>query len=124
MHDCVVLTDLNGIVLDVNKAAIETFGYRKEDVIGRNGLDLIAPEDRERATNNIALSVAGSEIVGLQDYLVLAKDGRRLNAEITVRMLADSSGRPYGFITVIRDVTEKKRVEAALRESEKQYRIS
>jgi len=121
MTDAVVLTDLNGIVVDVNEAALKTFGYSKEEAIGLNGLDIIAVEDRERAVRNIASSAAGPEIIGVQEYDILTKGGQRRSAEISVNRLSDVAGKPYGFITVIRDVTEKKRVEKALKESEKRY---
>jgi len=121
MTDSIVIADLNGIVLDVNKAALKTFGYRKEDVVGHNGLDIIAFEDKERAVKNISLSVAGSEIIGVQEYVVLTKDGQKRSVEMTVNMLSSADDKPYGFITVIRDVTEKKKVEEVLKENERRY---
>ena len=53
MTEGVVVTDLSGIIIDANKAALKITGYSKEEVIGRNGLDGIVVEERERAVEDL-----------------------------------------------------------------------
>jgi len=115
MTDAVVLTDLNGTVLDINASSVKMFGYSKDEVIDRNGLEVLAFEDKERATRNLASSMYETEIIGIQEYKILDKNGRVVSAEINVNRLADVTGKPYGFIVVIRDVTDRKKTEAELR---------
>ena len=121
MTEGVVVTDLSGIIIDANKAALKITGYSKEEVIGRNGLDGIVVEERERAVEDIARSAAGTEIAGMPEFDILTKDGERRSIELTVDKLSEVTGKLYGFITVMRDVTEKKIVEEALKESERRY---
>ena len=123
MTEGVVVTDSSGIIIDANKAALKITGYSKENVIGRNGLDGIVVEERERAVENIARSAAGTEIAGVPEFDILTKDGERRSIELTVDKLSDVTGKLYGFITVMRDVTGKKRAEEALREYEEKLRV-
>ena len=122
MTDGVVVTDLNTTVVDVNRAALDLFGYSKGEVIGRSGLEILVFEQQNEAVQNLARSLEGTEITGTQEYALVARDGRRVNTEISINGLSDMDGKPYGFVTVIRDVTERKKAEEALRKSEEKYR--
>lgn len=123
MTDAVVLSDLNGVIQDINSSAERMFGYKKKEVIGINGLEVIAFEDKDRAVKNLAVSMYGPEIIGMQEFNILDKNRSRINTEISVNRLSDSSGKPYGFIVVVRDISARKVAEEALRESEAQYRV-
>lgn len=123
MTDGVVVTDLNTTVVDVNKAALDLFGYRKDEVIGRNGFEILSLDQQDRAMQEMARSLEGTETSGIQEYSLLTRDGSRLDAEISINKLSDVDGNPYGFVTVIRDVTERKKAEESLKESEERYRL-
>ena len=56
------------------------------------------------------------------DYEIIRKDGTKRNVETSVSLLKDSSGKPIGFRGIIRDITERKRAEEALRKSEERFR--
>ena len=123
MTDAVVLTDLNGVVLDVNTSVCKTFGYSKDELIGLNSFNVVAPEDKERAATSFARVMDTSEIGVVHEYKILDKNGRRISAEINANMLSDIAGKPYGLLVVIRDVTSRKLVEEALRKSEQELRL-
>ncbi len=103
-----------GICLDQNKSAEQMFGYSIDEAVGRSGTDWIARGDRERATEKM---LAGDE----KPYEVsaLRKDGTTFPAEIQARMM-DFQGRSIR-ITALRDLTERKKTERALRESDRRF---
>ncbi|MFA5366916.1 MAG: PAS domain S-box protein [Dehalococcoidia bacterium] len=123
MTDGVVVTDLNTTVVDVNKAALNLFGYRKDEVIGRNGFEILSLDKQDKAMQELARSLEGTETTGVQEYILLTRDGRRVDTEISVSKLSDVDGNPFGFVTVVRDVTARKKAEEALRQSEERYRL-
>ncbi len=104
-----------GICLDQNPAAKRMFGYTHPEAVGRHGTEWIVPEDRERVKNNM---LSGYE----KPYEVnaLRKDGTTFPCEIQARA-TNCQGRPIR-ITALRDITERKRTEKALLDSEERYR--
>ncbi len=104
-----------GICLDQNHAAEMMFGYSRTEAIGRHGKEWIVPEDREQVESNM---MSGYE----EPYEVTAlrKDGTTFPCEIQARMI-DYQGRSVR-VTALRDITERKQAEAALRESEDKFR--
>ena len=123
IQDAVVLTDLDFIILDVNDAALELSGCKtKEEVIGIRGYDLIAPEDFARAMATQPEAVEGRP-VPRAEYKIINKLGKEICAEVGVSMYQDPSGKTAGFVTVLKDITEHKRMENALRDSEEKLRI-
>ncbi len=118
----VALVDLDLNVLDCNQAALETFGYSaKGELLGRNARELLEPQERERLSESVRSTLELGTVRGV-DFNILTEDGRRLAVEISGSVMRDSSGRPASFIAVFRDVSERKRSEKALRESEQRYR--
>lgn len=123
MTDGVVVTDLNTTVVDVNRAALDLFGYRKDEVIGRNGLEILSLDQQDKAMQELSRSLEGTETTGTQEYSLLTRDGRRVDTEISINKLSALDGHPYGFVTVIRDVSGRKKAEEALKKSEERYRL-
>jgi len=122
ISDGITVTDLQGNIVDQNGAALNMFGFiGKEEIIGQNGLELIAEKDRTRAReNNRRIFTEGSG--GTIEYTLLTKDGREFEAEYSGALVRDSEGKPVGFIGVSRDITRRKLADKALRESEEKLR--
>jgi two-component system sensor histidine kinase/response regulator len=109
-------------VLSVSPSVEKAMGYKPEEVIGRSILDanLIHPDHYEMAVREIETVYSGKS-VGPIEFRVFAKDGTQKMMEIVSTPLM-RRGVFIGFTSVARDVTEKKKAEAALRKSEEKYR--
>ena len=111
-----ILIHENGIVVDTNRRFAEMYAYDLDELIGKNALELIPPEHRDTVRKHIASGYEGPyEIPGLR------KDSSTFQTEIRVRrMMVD--GRSLR-VAVVRDITEYKQAEKALRNSEEKYRF-
>lgn len=122
--DAIISIDNRGMVRRFNRGAEAVFGYRSSEIIGRP-LDILIPErfrkghrghmaKFDRATETSRLMNERGEIYGLR------KDGDEFPAEASIVRL-EGDGRPV-FTVIMRDVTERKEADAALREREAQLR--
>ena len=112
--DSILLTDMRGNILLGNQQAATLHGFeRVEDVIGKNILDYIVPEDRRRAIREIRCARESGAVKRMQ-FNLLTKDGRRFPAEISVSVITDKDGQVAGYIGLTRDIAERIGAEAEL----------
>jgi len=106
----------NGRVLDANDQWIKMFGYERDEVIGRKIAEFAAPESRQLVEESIH-----QERESVYEHKLLRKDGSPFFAEAQARMvhLGDRTLR----MTAVRDITQRKLAEAALRENEHKYKM-
>jgi PAS domain S-box-containing protein len=122
--DAIVTMDATGAIVEMNTAGERLFGYSREEVLGRELAALIIPEElRADYRQALALQPDGqpARIVAQRLELeALRADGTRFPVELSV----SRTGSPGGirFIAWIRDLTERRRTEDALRLSEAQLR--
>ncbi len=115
-------TDGEGRLTFANRHAFSFFGYSAEDYQkGLNVLDIIAPEDRERAGGNFRINLQG-EKTGEAEYEILKKDGSRFQGLIASAPIMKGN-LPIGLRGVVTDITRLRKIEAGLRESEEKYRL-
>lgn len=120
--DGITVTDLKGNILDMNEAGLRFSGFgKKEEAIGRNGLLFISETDRDRARNDM-FNVLQKGIGITTEYRLVDKEGKEFDAEVSGAMICDAEGKPSAIVNVIRDISERKRIEQALMESEAKYR--
>jgi PAS domain S-box-containing protein len=109
--DAIMILDLNGNVVDCNEAALRLGEYSsKEEVVGKNGLDFIVEKDRKQAIDNLSV-IFKQGTIRTVEYTALKKNGEEYLAELSANIIRDSTGNPTGFISAIKDMTERKQIE-------------
>jgi len=119
--DSIVIGDLDAKIIAVNEAVLKMYGTDdKMDLIGRNSFDLIVPEEREKALAGMKEVLEKGYHKGLE-YHVITKNGARIPVEMSVALMKDADGKPIGFVSISRDITERKKTEQAIRESQQKF---
>jgi PAS domain S-box-containing protein len=114
--DGIMLTDLQGNIIECNQLSLEMYGTSvKKELTDKNSFDLIAPEHRERAMENLKKTLK-SGIVKNLEYALLKKDGSKYPAELSASVVNDQNGNPKYFLAIVRDISERKRAEEAFYE--------
>jgi PAS domain S-box-containing protein len=116
--DAIISKTLDGIITTWNKAAENMFGYSADEVIGRS-IILLFPHDRVDEEQVILARLRRGERVESYETVRVAKDGRHLNVSLTVSPIRDATGKVIGASKIARDITERKRADEALRESDR-----
>ncbi|MBU2647915.1 PAS domain S-box protein [bacterium] len=118
----VVELDTRLRVTYVNQAGFELFGYTLQDFEnGIMGLNLLHPDDREKAARHIADTYQGNDVAA-SEYVVLGKDGTSIPVLLNSTPILEN-GEITGFRASITDISRVKKTESKLKESEKRYRI-
>jgi PAS domain S-box-containing protein len=119
ISDGIIVTDLEGKIVEVNNATLQKAGYtRKQEIIGQNAFEFIVQKDQQRFQQDILNTIANRDVQDKVEYTLWAVDGKKFDAEISSALLRDSEGNPTGFIGVVRDVTSRKKMESDIRSSE------
>jgi len=107
----------------VNRRAVELLGYSVEDLVGRPVFELYAdtPEGKEKAQAVFERFLAGGEVRG-EELEMRRADGGSLWISLTVRAIRDARGEVVGSRSMAVDITDRKRAEERLRESEEKFR--
>ncbi len=121
--DSILTFTLDGAITSVNRAYAKLTGWTTDELMGENWQTLIAPVDRERMAERTRRALAGEKLSSIFEVAALCKDGHVVLLEGRTRIMRTRHGTPVGFQGVYRDITERKRAEEALRESEERYRL-
>ncbi len=116
--DCIIIADMEGQILMVSPAGVSMFGYDPDDKCqGHWVSEFIAPWDRRRALSNIVSKVQNVK-TGPNEYLGLRKDGSTFDIEVNNDFIRSADGQLIRIVFIVRDISERKRVEVALHESQ------
>ena len=122
LPETVVEFDIDGNITFANKIAFDTFGYTQEDLNhGLNVLQMISPEERERAAENVQRVISGKEL-GIQAYKAQRKDGGTFPIIVHTSRVVDDESKSAGARAIVVNMTERKQAGEALQESETRFR--
>jgi two-component system, cell cycle sensor histidine kinase and response regulator CckA len=126
-EDAIIGQDLDGILTSWNKGAERIYGYAPEEVIGKH-ISLLVPLDDAAnglpdEISEILEKIARGEAIEHRESVRVTKDGRRLDVSISVSPLRDAKGDVVGASAIARDITDQKRTESQLHQSQKMEAI-
>jgi PAS domain S-box-containing protein len=119
--DLVYRTDTAGRFTFVNRATFTISGYEEKELIGKYYPSLIQPDMRNKAVRIFLHQIKEGTHNTYSEFPVITKGGRQLWLGQNIQLVLEN-GRVTGFQAVSRDITERKRIETALSESEDLYR--
>jgi PAS domain S-box-containing protein len=121
--DAIIARNLEGVISAWNTGAQRMFGYTETEAIGRPITIIVPPAWRDEEKDILRRVRAGERIEHYETRRV-SKDGKKIDVSITVSPVRDVEGRIIGASKIARDITERKRAEAVLRESEERFRLA
>jgi PAS domain S-box-containing protein len=121
-EDLIVACRLDGTILNVNRALEKTLGWSRGELIGQNISVIVTPESVEIGQERVRRALAGEKLPKIFELEAIRRDGVLVPAEGWAHFIRDAEGRPIQHLGVFRDITERRRAEEAIRESEARYR--
>jgi two-component system, cell cycle sensor histidine kinase and response regulator CckA len=120
ISECVCISDMNDNILYINESFLKTYGYTNEDLLGN-------PVSMVRSENNNSEIISGIFPKTLKggwkgELMNKRKDGSEFPVLISTSVIHDDQGAPVALMGVASDITENKRVEASLRDSEAKFK--
>ncbi len=116
--DVVFIVDSNGIIKFVSPS-VRNYGYSEEEVVGRHFLEFLHPEDRREFAEVFKERFEGKE--DFHEYRLLTKNGEVRYCQSTSKVVRFEDGT-VGLVGIVRDITERKKLEENLNESQEKFR--
>jgi PAS domain S-box-containing protein len=111
----------DGLVLDVNRAALEVLAYRKEELVGKSLQAIYAPESLPKMREYFEEWKTAGKLSDVE-LVILSKCGEKRTVLLSADMVKNAEGIVIHSISVQRDITERKKAEEALKASEERFR--
>ncbi len=118
----IVVTDRAGTILDVNRKTEEQTGYTREELIGGNPRVQKSGKTPEAVYTNLWATISSGK-VWQGEFINRDKWGREYWEQASISPILDAASQPIKYLAIKEDVTEKKRIEFLLRDSEAKYRM-
>jgi PAS domain S-box-containing protein len=120
IEDVYYETDLNCNLIFVNNAMCKSLKYTSEELIGQKYWQLVNETTVKMLRDAVDRSYSSNVPVTLLDMEVIRKDGTKLIYETSVSVIRDTEDKPIGFRGISRDVTERRKLEAALKRNQEE----
>jgi len=120
--DAVFLLSLDGVHLAVNNKAADMLGYSTKELVGKSFKEVVVPDEFHDAQDKMKGLLEGKTFP-VYERRFKKKDGTEFPVEINVALVRDEQGKPLLVQSIVRDITQRKKTEETLRESEAKYRI-
>ena len=112
--DAIVMTDINGTILNVNYRALELFKYEKiNDITGMNIHDFISSDQKPHA-NIIFHKIITKGTSVQEEFCLYNKDGMIFNGDLNVSTILNTDNKPHALMIFIKDITQQKKLEMEL----------
>jgi PAS domain S-box-containing protein len=121
--DAIFASSLDGRVVSWNSGAERLYGYKAEEVVGRP-VAVLVPPDRADELGWIMKGLRRGKHIEHYESTRVHKDGHRIDISVTVSPIRGKKGTVVGASVIARDITDRKRVEMALRQSEERFRVA
>ena len=121
--DAIIGMSLDAIITSWNHGAEQLYGYRSEEVVGKP-VTILLPEGRRGEEPEILARISQGQHVDHYETIRCRKDGTLIEISLTVSPVRDVQGAIVGASKIARDITQRKRAELALRESEERRRMA
>jgi len=122
--DLVWLKDVNGVFLSCNRQFEQILQVKETDIIGKTDYDFVDAELADCFREHDRAVVRAGKPTRNEEWVTFANDGRRIFLETIKTPMYDDSGMLIGILGIGRDMTERKRIEDELRESEDKFRLT
>jgi diguanylate cyclase (GGDEF)-like protein/PAS domain S-box-containing protein len=119
-QDAVFVIGLDGQYLAANQQGLDMLGYTLTEFLNLTIKDTSSETDK---TEEILKRLLTGEKIQTYERYFLRKDGQIVPTEVSIDLATDKDGKPLHIQSIVRDISERKKNEAALRESEAKYRI-
>jgi PAS domain S-box-containing protein len=120
--DAISVIEQDGHLMDFNDAALKLFGFSSRGEVKDTSSFVFIPT---REQEKVALAMERLARTGSyknQRYTLLTKEGKEFPAEVSASAIKDPLGKPIGFVTITKDISERKKLEDDLMESEEKFR--
>ena len=121
--DMVTQMDLTGQRVFVSPACLDLLGYEAHELVGTRPQDAVHPDDTVGLAAFLGRLVDGTCDRGTHVNRLRHRDGRWIWIEASLKRLADGEGRCTGFVAALRNITDRRLADEALRQSEARYRM-
>lgn len=118
--DTILMTDLKGVVTYISTKVESMFGYPAEEVVNQNITKYLEKQDRKRAMETLARSVAGERIDSMQ-YMAVKADGARFPIEVTSNYIRHGHNTQEYMVHVVRDITQRRLTQEKLLKSSRTH---
>ncbi len=118
----ILIADPSGVIIRSNATLHRMLGYSAEELAGRSIADITHPEDLPPTLALYELMAEGRERGVQLEKRYIRKDGRVIWGRITITFIRDPVGKPLRAISMVEDISKRKQIEEALRESEERFR--
>jgi PAS domain S-box-containing protein len=122
-NDVIAFIDMNGVIRDINKNVKDLFGYSPQEILGKQftQLPLFQGKQLLQVVKRFNNMIAGTSKANLIELEVCTKQGKTVIVEANTAYIKNHDGRD-GFLNIIRDITEKKKVDRELVQEQKRSR--